>query len=473
MSISRILSQGKGAMSANQTGLATASHNIANANTKGYSRQRVDMATNPSVDMGGNRVGTGVSIGRVSRTTDHFVNKRLEQESSDLGKMKAMNETFIQLEADLTNESESGISNRISQFFNDVRALSTEPASIPLRSAVKESANSVVSRFRNLNDNVRSMAADFDRRLEASVQEVNSLTKKISELNQQIISVEVKAGTIANDERDARDLAVRQLSELLPVEVADLENGGIMVTSKRIGVLADTSQNYELATVREEHPTLDSALQIRMKEHDGTFGKNVTKTITSGSLGGLLESRDMVLPDVKNRVDTLAFGFANALNSVHQQGYSLEGESGVKFFGDLSSAKDASALITVSDEVSEDLSKIAAGFSKEAKGDNRALLALADLEDAKIFEGGEANFTHYMTSLVGNVGVQSRSVQDTLDSQMGVMDQLVQLREQTSGVSLDEEAIEMLKFQKAFDANAKMIQVADTMMETVLSLKRF
>ncbi len=473
MSINRVLSQGKGAMAANQLGLATSSHNIANANTKGFSRQRVDFEANSPVTNGQHRIGAGVIVGKVSRTTNHFVNKRIEDENSDLGKFGALNETYVQLEADLGSEAEAGVTNRMTNFFNDLRSLATEPSSVPLRSAIRESAESVVGRFKNISDNINLLKDDFDRRLESSVMEVNSLTNKIAELNKRIVDIEVHKGSYANDERDNRDLAVRDLAKIIPVDIADLENGSIAVSSKRIGVLVDISSNYELAAVREVDPIHNSAVRIRTKEADGSLGKDVTRHITNGSMGGLLESRDRVLPTIKNRMDTLAYGFANSINSLHQKGYGLSGKTGVDFFKLDGGVRDAASLISVSDDVKNDLTKIAAGETAGAKGDNRNLLAIADLQDAKIFENGEANFTDYLSSMIGNVGVESRSISDSLDTQVGVMNQLETLREESSGVSLDEEAVDMLKFQKAFNANAKLIQVADSMMETVLSLKRF
>jgi flagellar hook-associated protein 1 FlgK len=121
----------------------------------------------------------------------------------------------------------------------------------------------------------------------------------------------------------------------------------------------------------------------------------------------------------------------------------------------------------------DDLSTLATADSPDARGDNRRLLALADLEDAPVFENGQANFTNYMSSIVGSMGVEARAARDSLETQVSALNQLDTMREEAAGVSLDEEAMNMLKFQKAFDANAKLIQVADSMMETVLSLKRF
>ncbi|MEO5666539.1 MAG: flagellar hook-associated protein FlgK [Bdellovibrionota bacterium] len=469
------MSQSKGALAANQLGLATTSHNISNANTKGYSRQRVELQANSPVNFGRARVGTGVGVGAITRTTSDFVNKRLEEESSNLGQYESLNDVYTQLEADFGNEGETGVSSRIAKFFNDVRSLSTEPQSVPLRSAVRESANAVVSRFHGMRENFDAMVSDLDHRAEGSVAEINSLTSKIAGLNQRIVDVEITPGSFANDERDSRDLAVKDLAKLMPVQITELENGAISVSSGRAGVLVDPSGNYELAALRSPDPNHNSSMRIFTKEHDGTIGHDVTASLGSGSLGGIIQARDTVLPKVINKVDTLAYGFSNALNSVHTQGYGTNNQTNNELFtlGESDSVRGASRRIGLSDSMTNDLSSMASAQAPNSRGDNRQLLAIADLEDKPIFENGQANFTNYMSSMVGNMGVEARSVRENLDTQTSVMGQLDSMREETAGVSLDEEAINMLKFQKAFDANAKMIQVADSMMETVLNLKRF
>jgi len=473
--INRVLSQSKGALAASQMGLATTSHNISNANTKGYSRQRVEMHANQPVNEGRARVGTGVGVGAVTRTTSPFVSKRIEEESSDLGSYESLNEVYTQLEADLGDEGESGISSRISRFFNDVRSLSTEPQSVPLRSAVRESANSVVSRFHGMRENFDAMVSDLDRRVEGSVESINALTKKIAELNQRIVDVEIVPGSFANDERDSRDMALQELSTIIPVQTTELENGGIAVSSGRAGVIVDASGSYELAAMRTSDANHDTAVRVFTKEAGGSAPRDITSALGNGALGGLLKARDIVLPKVIDKIDTLAFGFTNALNSVHSQGYGTNNVTNNELFslGGFDSAKGASRRINLSDDIGNNLSNMASAQAPGSPGDNRQLLALADLEDAPIFEGGEANFTNFMSSLVGTMGVEARSMRDSLETQSSVMTQLQGMREETAGVSLDEEAINMLKFQKAFDANAKMIQVADSMMETVLNLKRF
>lgn len=475
MSVNRMMNQSKGAMSVTQKALATTSHNISNVNTKGYSRQRVDLETNPSSGLGKIRVGTGVKIAAVTRAGSEFVNKRIGEENSELGKYETLSEVYHQLESDLGNESDSGITNRISRFFNDLRSLSTEPSSSPLRAAVRESANAVVSRFHGMRENIGEMTADINRRVEGSINDINSITKKISDLNKRIVDIEIVQGSFANDERDSRDLALKELSKLIPVDVIELENGGINVSSGKIGTLVDPSNNYEIRAARESDEYSRTTIKVYTQEFGGGQGKDVTASLSGGVLGGLIKARDTMIPKVVDRMDTLAFGFAKSLNNVHRQGYGTNGQTNLNLFdlGAGMGVRGAAERISLSDSVTKNLSNLATSQTLGAKGDNNNVLDLADLEDATIFENGSANFQTYMSGLVGSIGVEARSINDSLDTQSQVLGQLEQLREEASGVSLDEEAIDMMKFQKAFDANAKMIQIADSMMETVLNLKRF
>jgi flagellar hook-associated protein 1 FlgK len=474
MSINRILDQGKGALAATQLGLSTTSHNISNTNTKGYSRQRVDFNANEPVTNGRHRVGSGVGVGAISRTVSPFVNKRIEEESSDMGQYEGLSEIYTQLETVVGDSSDTGISARMGRFFNDIRSLSTEPSSVPLRSAVRESADSLTSRFQALRGNLESMVSDLDRRIEGGIGDVNALTNRIAELNQRIVDVEVNKGSNANDERDARDQAVRELAKLMPVQTTDLENGAIAISSSRAGVLVDASGAYKLVTQREPHDFHSSALRIYSTNTLGKASKDVTNVFDTGAIGGYVKARDTVLPGVTGRLDTLAFGFAKAMNSVHGQGYGTDGSTNKDIFAmGQKDAHRAAANLKMSDDLMDNIGALASAHQPNAPSDNRGLLDLANLQDAKLFEGGKASMNEYLSGIVGTVGVETRAMRDSLETQGHVMEQLDTLREEVSGVSLDEEAIEMLKFQKAFDANAKMIQVADSMMETVLSLKRF
>ena len=236
--VSAIMAQARSALTAAQVGLNTTAKNVSNVNTEGYSRQRVEFKAGTPQGHGVLRVGGGVDVGSINRTTNEFLTKRIIDESNSLGMHEGVAEVLNQLEVLFKEDGEVGISGIVSQFFNDMRTLSTQPDSIPLRAAVRESADAVTSRFRNLTQGVDQVVTDLDRRIEGSVAEINDLTNLVSNLNRQIMEIEVRGpSVVAADERDARDLAISKLSKLIDVQVTDIENGGISVSSGRLGPL--------------------------------------------------------------------------------------------------------------------------------------------------------------------------------------------------------------------------------------------
>ncbi len=473
MSINNLMNQGRTALSVNQMALSTTSHNVANANTKGYSRQRVELAANSPMGLGRHQIGTGVKLEAVQRTHSEFVNRRLEEESTNLGRFEGGAEVMGQLEMIFANDGDSGLSKTVSQFFNDLRTLSTQPESQPLRAAVRESANAVTSRFRSLSQGLASVVSDLDRRVEGSVDQLNFITGKIQQLNQRIVEVELKgSGATANDERDARDMAIQELAKIVPVQVTQVENGLVNISSSRIGVLVNGADRVELMAERSPDGVNPGSVRVFTADSNGRRVKDVTDSLESGQLGSYIHIRDRVTPDYRDRVDTLASRLATNVNDIHRSAYSADGKQGVSFFRDTGEGHTA-ATLELSEAVTSDLGAIATGFQALAPGDNRALLQMADLQDAKLFDGGKANFVDFTASIVGQVGAEVKSMNDSFEVQRGLMDQLGNMREQVAGVSLDEEALNMIKFQKAFDASAKMIQTADQMLDTVLNLKRF
>lgn len=471
--ITKLFNQGKSALSANQTALATTSHNISNVNTEGYSRQRVELHTEDPTRVGKNQIGSGVKVGAVSRTHSDFITRRMEEEGAHLGKYEGMSDIYNQLESVFKDDSQQGVSASVSKFFNDVRTLSTQPESASLRTAVKESADTMTNRFQAVSNSVGQIVEDVNRRVEGDVLDINDLTKKISELNLRIVNTEV-TGVSANDERDSRDLLLKKLSQKVGIQTTALENGGINVSSDRLGILVNGADASTLKAVRAPGGANVGGMRVMLSASpDAHSDRDVTDVIDSGSLGGFLKIRDKDIPAMIGKVDTLAHGLATSVNDVHRAGFSRNGAQGENFFSDPGKVEGAASRLAISDALKGDLGNLATGEARNAPGDNRALLKIANLQDSRIFENGHSNFTDFTAGMVGSLGAEARASYDNLEAQRGVVDQLKSMREEVAGVSLDEEAMNMLQYQKAFDASAKMIQTADSMLETVLNLKRF
>ena len=472
MSINKIMNVGKAALAANQSALSTTAHNVANVNTPGFSRQRVNMEAAIPSNEGGVQTGSGVVAGSITRAASPFVNRRIQQESTDLGSYEGMSGIMQQVEAVMQDDGEKGISSSMTKFFNDVRNLSAQPDSQALRTVVQESARSVGNNFNNTSQSLGKIHDDLNRRVESSVAEVNTLTTDIARLNKRVAEIEI-AGGQANDERDSRDLAVQKLSKLIDIQEVPGEHGLVGINAGRMGSLVTGFESQGLSAQMEANDAGQGVMKIHLSNGPHMATTDITDSIKSGAIGGYLKARDQVLPEFMNRMDQIAHGFANEVNSIHSQSFSSDGKTGVNLFDVPEGVKGAAQSISLSAMVASNPGNISAGSVPNAAGDNRGLLAIADIQNSKFLDGGKATFNDAYSGLVGRVGAQTKEVSDRFDNQKGLIDQLTNLRDQQAGVSLDEEGIDMVKFQKAFDASAKMIQVADQMMDTVINLKRF
>ena len=474
--IGGILTQAKGALVAAQVALNTSAKNVSNINTPGYSRQRVELQAGEATTLGNKgRSGGGVEIGGITRAASPFVDRRIVEENSSLGRLEGMSEILNQLEMAFVNDGENGISAAVTQVFNDFRTLSTQPDAMPLRVALKESANTLCNRFRSASESVDQVVKDADSRLEGSVIELNEHLSKIGKLNQQIMEIEFRGkAMVANDERDARDGELAKLAKLLPVEVTKTETGVINISSGRVGPLLNGTDAVQFKAMRADGMGVQGTLKVfRLNQVPGGKDKDISGRIDGGAIGGLLKVRDETVPALMAKIDSMASTLATEVNAIHRESFGRNGTKGIDFFDEPFSTKGAASMMAVSGDVANDVANIAAGSVANASGDNRALLRISDLQSAPLFDGGRASLIDVSAGMIGQLGVELRAVHVNMDAQKGLMDQLGNMKTEISGVSLDEEALDALKFQKAFDSSAKMIQMADQMLDTVINLKRF
>jgi flagellar hook-associated protein 1 FlgK len=193
--------------------------------------------------------------------------------------------------------------------------------------------------------------------------------------------------------------------------------------------------------------------------------------VTGGSIAGLIQARDVLIPGYLDQLDTLAYSVVTQVNAVHQTGYDMNGATGANFFTPLPSAAGAARNISVSAGIVADPKTIATGGTAVA-GDNAVARKLADLRDSRGMSGGTATFSDAWSALVYRVGSDSKAASDEQSSRAEIVRQVELLREQVSGVSLDEEATMMMKYQRAYEANARFFQAIDSALETLLSLHR-
>tara|TARA_B100000749_G_scaffold279661_1_gene273067 strand:+ start:50639 stop:52039 length:1401 start_codon:yes stop_codon:yes gene_type:complete len=462
---------GRRSMQNSSTGLQTVGHNIANKNTEGYSRQRVDFQTNEPVGFGKHRIGMGARPGAVNRISNPYLERQLEKEGGELGYSEAKAEAMSKIEQVYNEQVNKGLNKYMGEFFNSFRELSNNPESLASRTLVKESADFLAKDFKRVDDQLQDVQKDVDYQLAAHVEEVNNITAEIADLNEKVQVVTLQGGA-ANDERDRRDLLVKKLSSLVNIRYAENNEGHLNVTAGDSAVLVSGYSHRKLSVGSSSGREGKREGNFDVYYHPTESSKPVTVTsqMRGGRMGALIEVRDQVVNEFRNKVDTMAYSITKSINRAHSMGYDRNNVKGKNLFEDNGRVENAAQNMMVNKEIMRDVSKIVAAAEPNAPADNRVANVLSSLQYQKTMD--DFDFDEFYNSMVGQVGIMTAKAMNAENSQSDIVKQLNNLRESVSGVSLDEETTKMIEFQKAFDASARLITTADEMMDTVLSLKR-
>ncbi len=472
MGMTGLLHIGKSGLSAARAGVSTSGHNIANANTEGYSRQRIQQnaTATDGTDRGRVTLGTGTEVSRVERINNDYIEKQIRSSGRDLAYSEER-EVLLRQTEDIFNEMNGDGLNRVmARFFNDFRQLSNEPENLALREAIRESAQSMINDFKRMKSQLDDVRSHIDSRIEGNVRELNQLASEIAELNVKVRQVEIAGGS-PNDLLDKRDLALKKLGAIVDVG-SYIDKGNEMIVDIRgLGPFVTGGAAEKLSTLRtpaEADGKRGNTVDIYS---GGDGGHPVTSRVVTGKLGALLKTRDATLATLEEKMNTIAFELARSVNEVHRMGFSREGGTQIDFFRPIDSISSAAEQLVLSDAVQLNSGNIAAAGQPDAPGDNRVALAIAGLQSVALMEGGRATFDDFYNSIVGEVGVAASRNRAEVNQNKDIMTQLSKMRDQISGVSVDEETTQLMQYQHAFDASARVIRVADELMKTVLSLK--
>ncbi len=464
-----LLDLGRRGMAVSQSALATTSHNIANRSVDGFSRQRVDVMTSPAVGDGNKRVGTGSQLSGITRSNNPWLERQIEREGSNVAFLEGRSGALQRLESTFNEQTVKGLNNSMTDFFNSFRELANNPESLTTRTVVRDNANALVKNFQEMDRQIATVTSELNSVIETGVKDVNAHSKEIANLNEKIQSIEI-SGATANDERDRRDLLVKKLSEKLDISYAeDSKSGMINITSGKTGILVAGTSSTELKTSTNQ----SDQTQVLYEMSKGGTQTDITEQFKRGALGGAIEMRDGMVAGLREDLSDLSYNIANEVNKAHVEGFDRYSKQGTNFFDIPADGSFSIDTLKVSDAVNKDVGRIAAASKPNAPGDNTTANVIHSLQ-FKALMGTEGTYTfdNFYNSKVGEVGIMSQKAQASLESQKNILDQIKNVREGVSGVSLDEEAQKMIEFQKSYEASARVIRMADEMFETVLNLKR-
>jgi flagellar hook-associated protein 1 FlgK len=453
MSLFTTLSSAARSLEAQRMGLEVTGQNIANVNTPGYSRRVVDFASVPPATS--SSAGGGVNVEGVRAVRDRLLERRLQQELPAERREAAIASALGVVE---TSRGAAGtsIDAGLSNFFDAFSRLADTPTSSVARQEVLLQGETLAESFRDMATRLESAQHDLDRKVRSSVEEVNALAGQIATLNVALSRVPESSRAHLQDEQAA---LVRQLSELVDIGVVEREGvGGVDVSfgNGRGLVIGETAFTVEAVSVA---PNGFAELRVR--------GIPVTSEVTGGSLGGLVHVRDVNIPDYMNRLDTLAFEVADEINSVHTAGFTQTGAPAGDFFVQPAAVAGAARTMAVENAVSADFGLIAAAGTAQA-GDNQTATAISRLRDARLLNGGTTTFSDAWAQLVYRVGRDTQTATAEQVSREEIVRQVDALRDEVSGISLDEETMQLLKFQRAYEANARFFSAINSALETLI-----
>lgn len=449
-----------------QKSLYITSHNIANANTEGYSRQvGAQRATSPYNIKGIGFLGTGTEIYNVMRIRDSYVDTKYWNESASIGEWNVKMDVLTELEKLFGEPSDSSIRKYMDEFYTSLSNMSKNPSDSSCRELVRESAMALTSHINEIGEKLIDLREEVGFSIDAKVRDVNSIAQQIANLNKQIFKNELD-GKLANDLRDKRDLLVDELSKIVNVRVDEYDDGKFRVSIGGITIVDHTDV---------------SVLKLKKDSSNGNidiyWGNDSKAKVESGELKGLLDlyNEDGTsnsyrgIKYYQNRLNSFVIGFANGFNSMHREGYGLNKiKKGVNFFK--YSGDNPAIMLTLDDKIMEDLSNIAAAVNPGGNPeDNGNILRL--ISQRNTGEGFDFNSTpdDFIKSLVSNYSVDSIQAKRMYESQDIILQDIEYKRSSISGVSYDEEMANMIKYQKTYIASARMINTLDEIIDFTVS----
>lgn len=471
--ISAMMDTGRRSMMNSQTALQTAGHNIANKSTEGYSRQRVELQTSEAIGSGKLRIGTGSKTALVTRTNNPYLEKQIGGEQAKLGYYQGKGEAMIRVEQVYNEQINKGLSSYLGEFFNAFREFSNNPENLATRTQVKETAEFVTRDFKRVSGQLSDIQRDIDQQIITHVAEINEITREIGKLNEKVQTVQI-AGGPANDERDRRDLLIKQLGEKINIRWAEGEDGMVTISAGNSAILVAgyDSKTLEAKSTPATENKGEGSVDVIFRNTESSTPVVITGQVTGGKIGGLLEVRDRMINDLHASVDNMALNLGESVNAIHRQGVDAYDKQAGDFFVFKEGGEHLASGMMLASAVREDVSRIAAGLIPNAPADNRVASRIAQLQNSAIMDEGRFTLDDFYNSMVGQVGIQTKRTQSAEAAQNDIVKQLSNIRESISGVSLDEETTKLIEYQKSFDASARLIRTADEMMDTVLNLKR-
>lgn len=447
---------------AQQRAVDTTNHNIANANTPGFARQRVALVpsapyTVPAFNRSGlaGQIGTGVLVASITRIRESVFDQQYRVQSQALGESSTLVDAYAQIEAVFNEPTASGLGALLDRFWRAWQAVSNQPEDLAARAALIQDATTLAANLNRMRTQLQQLQSDAAVKLTLQVSEVNGIAQRVAALNQQIVAA-LATGQTPNDLLDQRDLLLDKLASFTGATIRTLPNGAVNIYLGGYP-LVDQEQSFPL-TVQVAGGTASIAWQ----------GTNSPVALERGSLQALLDIHNSTLPGLVGKLEAIRDALANEVNALHTTGYGLTDPAGPPparpFF-----VINPDGSLEVEPTIVADPQLVAAADAAAEPGNNAIARAIAELRSKLVLNGNTATINDFYNTLVAEVGGASQTAQVTRDNQQALVDAIDRQRKEIMSVSLDEEMANLIKYQQAYGAAARAITAVDEMLDRIIN----
>ncbi|GAA0125372.1 flagellar hook-associated protein FlgK [Clostridium senegalense] len=521
-------------MLAQQSALNTTSHNMSNVNTPGYSRQHAILSASRPITLAGpGQIGTGVNVVAITRTRDTFLDYQIRRESSNLADSIAKEKYLSEIEGIFNEPSDTAISKLLSEYYDAWQTLSLNPEKSEARQVVVQTAKQLTDLLNHTHKQLEDTKGNLETEKKQSVEDINNLLDQINELNKEIKKVTF-AGNNPNDLLDSRDLLLDELSTKFGIDVTSENLNGISLKPEGtdINLIQDTDSDlkyhiryeegkgYQFVATKETSKNIES--NEEGKGSDSQYEVELTIKIvdfkpSAGTLGGLLKLDEKIQSNI-DKLDNLAKTIALSTNAIHSDGggnrnFFTDGTEEDKIGNDDSGMNITAGNITINEDLLKNpmLLNVSSGLDSGGTDGKRALV-IAQLRDIKFIIDDETNGVNkdttlddfkkhngyktkdgvtsegivtfennkdgasvegYYKGIINTLGIEAQAAKRDVANKQILLGSFIEKRESTSGVSIDEETINLVQFNHAYQANAKMISTVDELLDVVINgLKR-
>jgi len=448
--LSLTLATAKSTLMNTQVQMQVTSNNIANAENTSYARQKAVLTTNLSIQTHAGWLGTGASVDSIIQMRDGYIEQSLLNSMSGESQYNTLTTQLTIAQASFSDDGSTGISQALGDFWDAWDTLVQNPEGITEQAVVYSATESLVQDIRATYDDLDALAnTQLPEQMEGTTDEANSLLEQIAELNLQIMRNE-SSGYSANNLRDTRYQALKDLAEIVPIKFSQETNGSVTVSFSENGTSVTLVSGAQTNATPLQYN--DGTGEVTFTAYDG--GTTLTTdTVSGGELGGLMTAQDDI-QDYMERLNEFTSTLIEQVNGI----YNPTSDPAEPFVFTGSDAGDIAMSADFLD-----------GLNSSELSD-RALL-ISNLQDQEVsFTSSTTRFSDYLADIQSQIGSDTEDAETKVDYYEALRSELESQQQSVSGVSLDEEMVDLLKHQQVYQAAAKIIKTTVEMLNTILDI---